>query len=177
MHTRRMRRTQTGGFADVGGVLWFLLLCLTFPLLDLSTIGLRYTFLLGAARDAATDAAVANTFLTDSSASDLSAVNMAVARTNQNAKSFRGVKLLNVRTNLLITNLTTNAVTRQSTPLSAPADTSQNLYQIEVVVTGDVDPLLTYNNKFFGSVPGLTGPARFVVTSQSVAENPEGMNQ
>jgi hypothetical protein len=174
---RTRQRTQTGSLVEIGPVMWFLLFFLTFPLLNLSTIGLRYTFFLDASRQAAAAASIGKSFLTDNSSTDLSATNLAQSRATVVSSSFKGVKLISVRTNLLITNLATNTVTRQNVPLSAPADTNNYFYQIEVVTTADVDPLLTYTAKYFGTVPALTGPARFVIASQSVCENPEGMNQ
>jgi Flp pilus assembly protein TadG len=171
------RRSQRGGLADLGPALWVLFLLLTFPLLDLATVTLRYTFLLGASRDAAQMASTAKTFQTNLDSADLSAENIASARAQANCGSFAGITYQSTTTYLVVTNLSTNAITTQSTPLNSPADTTNNLYQIKVVVNALVWPLLPYNNKYFGSIPGLTAPMQFSVPTVEVCENPSGMNQ
>lgn len=170
-------RDMNGSLLEIGPVLWFLLLLLTFPLLNLSTVALRYTFLMTAGREAAQAASVAKTFITDATATDKSAVNAAQSTANTVAATFKGVHLRSVQTNIVVTNVATGLVTRQSTPLAVPADTTTNFYQLEVVATADVDPLVFYTGRFFGSVPALTAPARFVIATQQVCENPNGMNQ
>ena len=173
----RVRRTARGALADLGPTLWVLFLLLTFPLLDLACVAIRYTFAMSASRDAAQAASTAKTFFSNLSSSELSAVNAADSQATTDAAAFTGVQLVSVNTNLVITNLNTSIVTRQTTPLTSPADTSNYLYQIEVVVTAKVYPLLTYQDKMFGTIPGLTGPAQFVVASTQMTENPSGMNQ
>ena len=174
---RKHYRTQTGSLVEVAPVLWFLLLMLTFPLLNLATVGLRYTFLLGASRDAVQAASVAKTFLVDLDSSNPSAVDAAQAIATQECADFKGIHLTNVTTNLVITNLNTNAVTIQSTPLSGPADTANFFYQVQVITTAKVDPFLTYRGAIFGNIPALTGPATFSLASQQMCENPTNMNQ
>src|SRR5258708_1327731 len=98
--TGRSRRTQCGAIADLGPTLWFLLLCVTFPLLDLTTVAIRYTFALAASRDAAQVAGNAKSFQIDLSGTDLSAVDAAQARAASDSADFTGVHLKSVQTYL-----------------------------------------------------------------------------
>lgn len=170
-------RSRRGALtAELPGTLWVLFFLLTFPLLNLATVTLRYTFLVAAARDAATAAAKAKSFSVDLTASDPSSVNIAPAQAAQTAQNFSGISLVGTQTNLVITNLVTQVTTKQSTRLTSPADTTTNLYGIEVVVTGDVQPFLPYS-PVLGNIPGLTGPMRVNVASTEMAENPQGLDE
>ena len=177
MSRYRTGRSRRGALtAELPGTLWVLFFLLTFPLLNLATVTLRYTFLVATARDAATAAAKAKTFSVDLSGSEPSSVNVAPMQANETARKFTGISLVGVQTNLMITNLTTQATTKQATRLTAPADTTTNLYGIEVVVTGDVQPFLPYT-PVLGNIPGLTGPMRVNVASTEMAENPQGLDE
>ncbi len=179
MRVVRLRpRYPRGSFiVDLPSTLWVLLILITFPLLDLATVSLRYTFLVASARDAAHEAARAKSFLSNSSSSDLSSTNMAVQQANQTAAGFSGIQINNVNTSIVISNLATGTVSKQSTPLTQAPDTSQNLYLIEVVVAGQANPLIQYSGVFFGNIPGLTQPMNVTVASQEMCENPQGLTQ
>lgn len=152
----------------------FIFLC--FPLLTLGAETIRYGFLLAASRDAAHMAAAARTFQTNSSSTDLSACNVASGQAALTASKFSNVTISSVTTNIVIIAISTNAVTRQSTPLTAPADTTNNLYGIEVVLHGTIAPLIP-GNPNFPQIPGLSGPITLTITSQEICENPQGLNQ
>jgi hypothetical protein len=170
-------RSRRGALtAELPGTLWVLFFLLTFPLLNLATVTLRYTFLVAAARDAATAASKAKTFSVDLSASEPSSVNVAPTVANQTGTKFTGITIIGTQTNLVITNLVTQVTTKQTTRLTSPADTTTNLYGIEVVVTGDVQPFLPYT-PVLGNIPGLTGPMRVNVASTEMAENPQGLDE
>lgn len=174
--TPRSVRTARGGLVlELGPTLWLLFLMLVFPLLDLGTVAMRYTFLLGASRDAAEVACTAKTFLADFDATHQSAVNSAAARANANISAFKGVKLISVQTNIVTTNLTTKKVTTQSTPLTAPADPSTNMYQIQVIVKAQAEPLIPYVDGLMPKIPGLSTPATFTVVSDEYCENTSGL--
>lgn len=175
--THAGKRNQKGSLVDLGPALWFFLFLLALPLLNLATVALRYTFLLGASRDAAYMAASAKTFQTSLDAADPSASVIAAQRAQANCQSFSGVNYIGTQTDLVITNLNTNAITTQSTPLSSPADTSNYLYQIKVIVTAKVWPLLPYNDKIMPNIPGLMSPVEYSVPTIEMCENPSGMNE
>jgi hypothetical protein len=57
-------------------------------------------------------------------------------------------------------------------------DTSNNIYDIQVELIGQINPLVSYPMPgIFGNVPGLTGPMPCVVRSQYTSEVPQGLNQ
>jgi hypothetical protein len=56
------------------------------------------------------------------------------------------------------------------------ADTNTYIYDIQVELNGQVDPLIPFIS-MMGSVPGLTGPFPVTVRSQYSCEIPQGLNQ
>lgn len=150
---------------------------LTFPMLNLATVGLRSTFFLCASREAAHIAAHSKTFQNSISSSEPSAQVAAqnTAQTIQNG--FSGISLSSVQTSIVAVNINTQQVTDYTAPLSSPPDTNTNVYNIKVKVTGTVKPLIQYNGTLFGSVPGLTAPMSLSAQSQEFCENPQGLTQ
>ena len=174
--TNRSRRGNT--IAELPAVLIVLFMFLTFPLLDLATVTLRYTYLTSMSRDAAHEAAKAKSFLVDSSPTQPSATNAAQTWINMVKNNFQGVVVDTLTTNIVITDIGTQTVTRQTLPLAAPADTAQNLYAIETVVTGRCFPIINFGgSKWFPAVPGLSGPMSVTVSSQEMCENTQGLTQ
>lgn len=172
-------RRKAQAMAELPIVLWVIIVFLTIPLVDLTTFSLRYNFIMAASRDAAYSASRAKTFLTNVSSTELSAVNSATAAAQQTANAFSEVTINSVTTNIVITNLANGTVTRQSTKLLVPADTSTNAYQIETIVNGTISPLITMdpNGNYFVPIPGLTAPIPVSVASRGFMENPQGLNQ
>ena len=161
---------------DLPWTLCVLFVFLCFPLLTLGAVTIRYGFLLAASRDAAHMAAAARTFQTNSSTSDLSACNVASGQASLTAGKFTGVTVSNVSTNIVTIALSNNSVSKRTTPLTSPADTTNNIYGIEVSVTGTIAPLIA-GNPNFPRVPGLSGPMTVTISSQEICENPQGLNQ
>ncbi len=162
--------------AELPLAMWILFVVLTIPMIDLATTSLRATFLVAATRDAAHWASRAETFQVPLGTNP-SAQTAAPAQVANTVNSFTGVKVTNVTTNLISTNITTGKVTRQSTPLAQPADTNTNTYAIEVIVTAKVDPLIKFNTGLFNNMPGLSAPTTVTCTAQEFAEYPQGLNQ
>jgi hypothetical protein len=77
----------------------------------------------------------------------------------------------------VVTNLIDRTSVQQSTPLSQPADTDLNVYSIRTVVVGKVSPLISFDGCLFGTVPGLTGPVKLSVSTQTFCEFPQGLTQ
>jgi hypothetical protein len=61
-----------------------------------------------------------------------------------------------------------------SSPLSN-VESKSYLYQVEVTVTGRVEPLITLSNTLFGDVPGLTSALPVQATYKQFVEHPEGL--
>ena len=173
-----MRSGRAQLIAELPLVLWVMFIVLMIPLIDLATFTIRYTFLLAASRDAAMSASLARTFGTNPSSTELSAKNAATAAAQTEASAWSEVTVTSVTTNIVITKLSTGIVTRQSTPLSTPADTVNNAYQIETIVNGTTNPILRFSSSsFWGNIPGLTAPVPVSITSRAYFENPQGLNQ
>lgn len=176
---RSMRRNSRGNaIADMPAVLWVLFVLILYPLIDLATVGMRYTFMLTASREAAMAASRAKTYFADASGTDKSARNAAAAAAAETAQRFTGLNITNTTTSILVTDLATNSVTRFNAPIPISSiDTANNLYAYEVTVTGQVRPLLVFNGPVFGNIPGLTGPMNVAITSQKMCENTQGLSQ
>lgn len=171
------RRKKGSSVAELPGVLWFLFVIILYPLIDLATVGMRYTFMLSTSREASMAASRAKTFYADTSSTERSAINSANSMANNAAARFTGISLTSVTTQLVVTNLATNAVTRYSTPLTTQPDIDNYLYSYEVTVRGNVWPLVPFKGPIFGGIPGLTGPMTVAITSQKMCENTQGLNQ
>lgn len=170
-------RSKNGSFiAEAPVALWILLFFLTIPFIDMSTILLRYTFFVMAARDGVHEAARAKTFSTNASSSQLSARNTATNQVNTTASAFSEISIASVSTRILETDITRQTVAIHTNRLTTPADTSAYLYELETVVTGTINPLLTFNPGFFPRIPGLTTGVPVVVSAREYCEYPQGLN-
>lgn len=171
-------RKPNGSFAaEMPVALWFLLVGLTLPLLDMGTVAMRSTFLIGACRDGVHQAARSQTFQTSISPTNLSAQQSASAQAISNVGHFPGVTISSVNTYIVQSDLNSNQVLRFPNPLAQPADTSRYTYHAETVVTGQIEPLFKANPSIFGNVPGFTGPITMTVAAQEFFEFPQGLNQ
>jgi hypothetical protein len=173
-HTRNRAGNTIAEFAPT---LLLLFVFFSFPMIAFGTIGMRYMFLLNASRLAASSASQCKSFLINFSSSQPSSVNLANQVATQSVKGFNGVTMNTVTTQIAICPLAGSTVTRQSTALAKPADTTVNSYNIEVLITGTISPLVQMPKSFFGTVPGLTAPITTSAKSSVYAENPQGLNQ
>ena len=174
----RIRSNYGTTIAEFAPTMWLLLMLFTFPLIAFGTLGVRYAFFLNAARLAATSASQCKSFLTNFSATQISAVNIANTVATQSVKGFSGITMTGITTQIAICPLAGTTVTRQTTALSKPADTTVNNYNIEVLITGQINPLIQLPSKsILGTIPGLTAPIMTSARSSVYAENPQGLNQ
>ncbi len=164
--------------AELPVALWVLFVVLTLPLIDLATIGIRTTFLVAAAHDAAHAAARAKSFSVAVDANDPSAQEAASAAAAEDLRSFTEITTGAITTNIVITDISTGNTTRQATPLKNPADINTNTYSVEVVVSAKVDPLINFSaGGLLPVVPGLSAPMTIVCAAQEFSEYPQGLNQ
>lgn len=175
---RIMRRRQSGTImVDTPLTLWVLLVLFMFPMIDLAAIGIRYTFLLTSAREAVHQAARAKSFRTDIDTGNLSAVNISQDEANRVAEKFSEIGIESVTTNIVITDIISRVVSRRSLPLAAPADTANNLYEIEVVIRGRINPLITFSAGLLPGIPGLSAAMPITIAAREFCEFPQGLNQ
>jgi hypothetical protein len=163
--------------AELPLAIWVLFIAITMPMVDLATISLRSTFLVAAAHEAAHAAARAKTFKVSIDESTPSAESLALDTVTSSLQRFSEVKATSTVTRIVTTNIADGTTARRTAPLTQPADTDSNTYSIEVVVTGQVNPLFTFNNALFGQLPGLTGPITISCAAEQLSEYPQGLNQ
>jgi hypothetical protein len=169
-------RRRTGSVLLEGPfALWILFIILFFPLVNLCTICIRSTFLWCATHDATIYAARAMSFQSSVNGQP-TAADLAELEAVRTANAFSGVHITNVLTEIVVTNNQTLAQTVQSTPLATPADTSDYSYQIQVAVSGNVDPFMPYVLSWFGTVPGLTKAYPVTFLDRQYCETPQGLN-
>jgi len=142
------------------------------------TLGLRYVFLANAARMAASAGAQCSTFMADANPpKDRSAVSIARTIATQTANGFSGVNLSQINCYIVACPIAGGAVTRQSTPLAKPADTNANSYNFQVVVSGQLSPLIPSKINWFSQIPGLSAPINTSASSSVFFENTQGLTQ
>ena len=164
--------------AELPLALWVLFVVLTLPMIDMATIGLRTTFLVAAAHDAVHAASRAKSFSVAVSANDPSATQTASSQVTQDISRFREITVTNVTTNMVITDISNGQTTRRTTPLPAPADINSNTYSLEVLVTANIRPLITFNaGGLLPGIPGLSAPVAVTCAAQEFSEYPTGLNQ
>jgi len=165
--------------AEMPAALWLLIL-MAFPLIIVATSSLRFGFFWNACREAAAQAAKCQTFQNNSSVG-ISAVNTAAAWATQAAGSFSGITIIPpVNVYIMSTNVISGVTTKNpaNTALPAAADTANNIYDIQVELNGQIQPLVTVPMAgIAGPIPGITQPFPVVVRSQYTSEVPQGLNQ
>jgi hypothetical protein len=157
--------------------LWIIVM-MCFSLLILATETVRFGFFWNASREAAQQAAKCQTFQTDSVVGP-SSVTAANTTANKATNAFTGLTLLSVNVYILQTNVLSGVTIKNpaNLKLGAAADTNNNIYDLQVELTGQIEPLVPVGSGMFGNVPGLTGPYPVVVRAQYSSEVPQGLNQ
>jgi hypothetical protein len=174
---RRHRRTSGTTIAEMPVALWIIVF-LCFAMLVFACQTVRFGFFWNACREAAQQAAKCQTFKNDSSTGP-SAVNMATTFATQAASSFSGLTITAIEVHIMSTNVTSGLSTQYPSDqqLPAAADTTQNIYDIQVVLKGQVEPLIRDTFGGLINLPGLSAPIPVVVSSQYNSEVPQGLNQ
>ncbi len=173
------RRSAKGSqIAEFGPTLWILFLLLLFPMITFGTLGLRYVFLVNAARLAASAGAKCSTFQVDANPpKDCSAVNIANQIANQTANAFSHINITKVSCFIVSSPFAGGAISRQSTPLAKSADPNTNSYNFEVVIDGQLSPLVSNPSNWFVQIPGLGSPITTSARASVVFENTQGLTQ
>lgn len=161
------------GVVELPFVVWIFLFVLTFPLINLATIGLRLTFLYSAAHTACLRACRGQTFMTavENNPSCVMLANKAVQDVTQ---KFTGIHVSKITTQILTTSIDTGIQSRTVSPLTKPADVSKNTYQIEVVLDCSADPFLPIPSPV--QIAGLSAPLQLTLSDRQYCESPDGLN-
>lgn len=173
-----VRNEHAGSIAELPVAIFILFMILLLPLIDLSVIAFRTSFIHSACQNAVHAAARAKTFKENSSTGELSSVN--IAKRDALATKSNGLAGVNF-SDSDIKVFIVGTPTKQNKP---PVRTEQPvaevyqkdyLYQVEVSVSGTVDPLITLSDNLFGQVPGLTMPFPVQATYRQFSEHPSGL--
>lgn len=170
---RTRKRFKGSMIAELPLVLWVLFIVIIFPLIDLGTAFLRVTFLYAGVHLSSIAAARANTFLVPLDGKP-SAINEANSKLTQVKSAFSGLDVQDVKTEIIITNNDTQAVSFSSVPLTKQADVAMNSYQIQVSAVCSADPLITIPLPL--AVAGLNAPLVFNMNARQYCENPQGLS-
>ena len=154
-------------------VLWIFFIVLTFPLLNLMTIGLRLTFLYSAVHTACLRSCRAQTFLVPVE-NKPSSVMLANQGVQDVTNKFTGIHVSQITTQILTTNIDNSTQSRTVSPLTTPADVSKNTYQIEVVLAGSADPFLPMPLPV--QIAGISAPLQVKLSDRQYCESPDGLN-
>ncbi|MBX9724681.1 MAG: hypothetical protein K2X81_24970, partial [Candidatus Obscuribacterales bacterium] len=145
------------------------------PMLALATITLRSTLFNIMVQDMAHAAAKGSTFATTTvdgpSCKDLAASSLAA-----HEKAMPGIVPGATTIAIVTTPINGSSSVRTTSSLALPADSSKNVYQIEVQLSAKIQPLFAMNTNVF-SIPGLTSPMIVSCASREMAENPQGLNR
>lgn len=178
---KALRRTKSGMCTvDLVAALFVFILLLLLPLIDLATIALRVTFVHMAARNAARSAGRASTYEADSKEGEPSAKRIAtsMALASRDA-GLAGVEINpgNVMVSIIGSPLKTTVNPIRQTTVLKSVELHDYLYQVEVKVSGQVQPLVIMSKDMFGSIPGLTTPIPITACYREMCEHPGGLSK
>lgn len=173
----RQRKKTATTMAEMPVALWLIIL-MCFPMLILATCTMRYGFFWNACREAAQRACACQTFKNDTTEGQ-SSCTTADFWVNKAVGSFSGITIVgSPNVYILQTNVATGTQTKYPTRTQLPmaADPNSCIYDIQVEINGQVDPLIPFVSGL-GAVPGLSAPYPVTVRSQYQAEIPQGLNK
>ena len=162
--------------AEFGPTLFIVFVMLLLPAIAIGTVALRYTTFAYAAKLAASAGSKCSTFLADANPpKDCSAVTVANAVATQTVNGISGITLTKVECNIITAPLNGGSIVRQSSPLTNAADTNTNSYNFEVVLRGQVSPLVINSPGWIFNIPGISAPITTSVSADGVIENTQGL--
>ncbi len=187
MHRRKFRHNKGHSIAELGPALFLILLIMVLPCACLASLGIRYTLMFYAVRQAAREASKCTQFISNQSAYQVSARNRAqqVTQLFANSTGGNGLRLIACNTFVDVKNIASGNVLTFGPLSPAPAttiiNTSTNVYNYRVQVDAEVRPLFEAAGNGAGwfsggaGVPGLTKPFPVRIICGSMAEKPEGI--
>lgn len=188
MDSKKFRRSKGHSIAELGPALFLVLLIMVLPMACLASLGIRYTLMFYAVRQAAREAAKSTQFINNQSALQLSAKNRALQVVNlfSNGTGANGLKLIAVNTYADVIRLSDGAKTRYGPVSPIPSgliNTANNVYNVTVQVDAEVRPLFEAAGNGAGwfsgatGVPGLSKPFPVRIISAAMSERPDGLDK
>lgn len=161
------RRRQTGSSAvEIAVVVPLLFGFVMIPLLDLGCIGLRAYALQLAARDGAAAGA---------RSADATAARSKAEDTAKNSlNKFTGIKINQISSRFVRVSLDNTKEQTRFTDTQTGENPKDSVFQIEVEISGEVEPLIKFSN-VFGKIPGLTTPSSCNGIARAYFERPENL--
>ena len=174
-----MRNRKGSSIAELPVAIMILIFALLFPLADLCTIGLRTATVFAAARNAAHHAGRAKSFQENGSSTELSAKNTAINYALATRDSC--LKGTEITSNDVSLEIVGTPFDNKKTPFRSAKPLTETkaddyVYQIEVKVTGHVQPLVLLNKGLLGDIPGLTQPLTICAVCREFCEHPDGLS-
>jgi hypothetical protein len=155
----------------------FVFLLLSYPLLNLATIGVRSLILLNATNQAARQASHALRWRSSGAKNEppdaLTIVNIVLT---DDLSARAGIKMLETKVAIVVKNADGSRSGPFYNPLkSADIDVFRKTYYLQVEVLAQIDPLFTYPAA--GQIPGLTSSYMTKLRAENVFEHPQGLAQ
>ena len=188
MHRKRFRQSKGHSIAELGPALFLVLLIMVLPVACLASLGIRYTLMFYAVRQAAREASKSSQFITNQSVIQKSAKNRALEVINlfSNGTGANGLKLIACNTYVDAMNIGTGATIRYGPsapiPAAVPVTPATIVYNYTVQVDAEVRPLFEAAGNGAGwfsgaaGVPGLTKPFPVRIISAAMVEKPDGLH-
>ncbi len=176
----RKRATAGNSVVELPICLSLLFLMFFLPLTNLTMIGMRAFAVFSAARSAASVAGRSFSFAENSAQDKPSAKHVAPGAAILAAQACpAGARLKHNQVKVFLIAIPIKpggASIKQDYPLVV-VDTDNYVYQIEVSVSAEVEPLVRLNSNVFGEVPGLTRPFWVQASCREFAEHPSGLSR
>lgn len=179
---KRARSQRAHTLAEFGPTLLLASCLILLPMLAFGTVGMRYIFLLNAARLAVQQAARCKAFLADPSATELSSVHAAKAIATQSVANIGGgmITLTSAQTFIKVCPVggsrSSVSTPGADTPLSVAADPQKNIYNCEIVLQGVVQPMFPGARSMLGGISGFNSPINTSVRMDCFFENTTNLN-
>lgn len=186
---KKLRGRRSGyTMAEFAPTLLLAFTIIVFPLLAFGTLGIRYVFLVNAARQSSQAAARCPQFkanvtqtIAGVTTTQLSAINTALAVSKNCCNNIGGNTVQWVSTNTFIyvcpMGSTTMTTPGANTPLSTDANPTSNTYDCVVVVGANIQPIFPGFKSIVGNLPGLNQPFFASAQTEAVFESTANLNQ
>ena len=170
---RKLRRSRGTSIAELGPTLFMLFIVFAFPLAALASIGVKYIFLLNAAKQAADAGSRCKFWNSGRGPSQNSVVQTVLAMAQKGVSSFSGVTMIGFPQISVFEGDPPEYRPRQldmrTLPLAAP--NTQAVFTLQVGIRAKLDPLIA-NGGYFVPIPGLNAPIETSAQSSVVLESP-----
>jgi hypothetical protein len=172
------RRSRGYTMAEFGPTLLLAFVVLVFPLWAFGTIGVRYVFLINAARLAAQQASRAQTFLSNNPNPGAVSIASTVSQKSLNSIGGNTVQWISTDTYVYQCPLGSTTVTTPGAnkPLTTQADQSNNSYNCVVKIHATIQPIWPGFPSMVGNVPGLNQSLDAWAQGTNYFENTSNLN-